>query len=333
MGNPALNKYNIFGFIVQTDQQAAPAASGWTWIPFIDEPTFKWTPNAETLDQADRIHHDHLIYSNVQYYSGGVSFYLMPGCVSQLLDWIQARDAHNQGKWATVALWNYDSAGRHFVFASDVKVTRAEFVIEQNSPVRCNLDLVGISNGLGNGPTYAEGLEWDAAITDAEVAPYINRETQFTFDPTGDTKVQSYDIRNCTITIDNQVQAPEDGVRFNNSASPYRLYNEGGIRATGSFARDYVDNDCYNAFYAMYTASDWYANSRYGALAVTLTRGGAAFSLTMNKLAYNDHAPGMRGSRSGVLVETLDFIAMGPRTVTSPAAASADNTPIFLAVA
>lgn len=331
MGNPALNKYGIGGFYVQTGHRVAPATSGWTWLPFVDEPTFKWQPNPETLDQADRIHHDHLIYSNVQYYSGGISFYLMPGQVSQLLDWVQTRDEYNQGKWASVVLWNYDEGSRHKVFASDVKVTRAEFVIEQNSPVRCNLDLVGISDGLGNGPTLA--TDWDASITDAEIAPYINRETVFTFDAEEDDLAQSYDIRNCTITIDNQVQAPEDGVRFNGSASPYRLYNEGGIRCTGSFARDYVDSDCYDAFVDMYTQADWYSNTRYGALAVTLTRGGTAFSLTMMKLAYNDHAPGMRGSRSGILVETLDFIAMGPRTVTSPDEASAANTPIFLAVA
>ena len=41
MGNPALNKHGMFGFKTQSAHGVTAGATDWTWLPFVDEPTFK----------------------------------------------------------------------------------------------------------------------------------------------------------------------------------------------------------------------------------------------------------------------------------------------------
>lgn len=339
MGNPSLNKYNLFGIKIQGTTgldgfNVAPGADNWLFMPFVDEPTFKWMPHSEPIDQADRIHHDHLLYPGGEWYEGSVTVNLVPGAVTALTSIIQTRDAYNQGVWFSVYMTNTDAAERHNVFASNVKVGRAEFGIETSSPVRLTLDMVGLTEGIGDKPTIATA--WDADIATASIAPYICKETTFKFKATNGAGAYAsptatdYDISSCTLSIDNQLQDPAEGMRFNGSSNPYRLYNEGGVKVTGSFSRDYVDSAVYDAFRNMYRATaGWYTHDNTGALKITLARGAAALNIEVPRLGYNDHSSGMRGSRSGRMVESVDFIALGDRTVTAPGTPST-SFPIYL---
>ena len=330
MGNPALNKQNLFGFKMQEGHQQAPTAADWVWVPYVDEPSFKWNPHPESIDQADRIHHDHLLYPGGEWYEGSVSLQLCPGAVSSLVSWIQTRDVYNQGSWASVYFVNYDTAARHEIYAMDVKVAKAEFAIETGSPLRVNLDLVGLAEGsIGGKPTTAD-YDGTEIAAPASIAPYICKETTFKYKATNGAGAYAsptdtdYEIRNCSINIDNQLQDPAEGMRFNGSANPYRLYNEGGVKVTGSFSRDFIDANVYNAFRNMYrSAAGWYIHDNTGALKISISRG-TTLTIEIPRLGYNDHSSGMRGSRSGVLVESVDFIALGARTSVSPGTVNTD---------
>lgn len=338
MANPILNKYNLFGWQVQSGRTALSASTGYTWVPFIDEPSFKWTPHGEPIDQADRIHHDHEIYPGGIWYEGDVSFYLMPGCLSALLAFAQTRDAYNQCAWGTVILANYDAGLRHKVHAQHVKVSRLEFTFETGAPIRCTMSMVGLEDGAAAG-FPADLSEWDTAISDAEVAPYICKETTFKWNAAVGASYSAptavnYDIRSCTVTIDNQLQDPADGMRFNGSDNPYQLYNEGGVKVTGSFSRDFIDETVYNAFRQQrgYNSTyAWYDQQYCSSLKIEISRG-SSLAIELPRITYNDHSSGLRGSRTGRAVESVDFLALGARSVSSPASIDTDF-PVVLTAA
>ena len=330
----ALAKYAMFGFMLHDGDGEAGfnkdvADSGWVWCPMPEDPTFKWNPNATLVDQADRNHWEHLQYSRGEWYAGGVTIHLCPGAATDLLEWIQTRDTENQAQWASVYLYHPNEEDNP-IAVKNVKVISAEFPFERGEPVRVRLELVGLHDlDAASKPAVATDFDMDDMTI---VAPYIWKDITFQYKAPGGALAKNYDIKDGTIRIDNSVDDPEEGLRFdgenNPYGNPYRMYNNSGIRCTGNFSRDYIDETVYKAFRDQLRADDWHDNDTYAAgLRVEITRG-TTLRLNIPRLVFNDHDHGIRGSRVGTQQESVEWIELGDHTVT-PAAA---EYPIYLTI-
>ena len=335
MGFVSLGKYGIFGFKLQpTASQAdgfnqAATNTGWNWLMMNEKPSFKWTPNPESLDQADRNHHEHILMPTCECYQGSVGFHVTPGTLTDLLTWIQTRDVDNQGMYSTVYMHREHEAAGDEIMAMDVKVFSAAFTFAVGAPVTCTLDLVGRKDYESAKPVPSTDYdETDTSI----IAPYIWKDCSFKFAAASTpATVVNDDIRNLTININNMVQDATDSMKFNGSANPYKMHNTAGVRCTGSFARDYASTDIYAAFRAAYQTGAWYDQSQFGSIIASMVAQGVTLTITINRLAPNDYDHGVLGSRVGIIEEGVDFIALGARQQADPTTPAA-TFPIFLAV-
>lgn len=308
---PALNKYSLVGVGVQTNE-GEQFSGTYTWLPLAGELGFNEQMNPEVIDMADRNHYNHQSYSKGQWWAGGIPIFLYPGAVSTMIDWIQTRDDNNQGKlasvWITQAVTGDGdalTAGTNlWRSAIDVKVSAAEFTFTPGELVRLNLDCVGKASGsVETKPTgYATTLQAN---------PYLWKECTLSLGMYGSTPPTDYTITSMTVNINNSVDDPAAGMRFNGSYNPYRLYNNGGCVVTGSFTRDYSDLTLYNAYIGQYTAAAWYTTAYNLSLALVITNGATTMTLTMPNVRITDYSAQPTGSRRDRIVENVSFEAFG----------------------
>lgn len=312
---PALNKYSLVGFGIQAGGEADTALPSFTWLPLAGSLGFKKELNPEVLDMADRNHYDHLSFSKGQWWTGQIPIYLCSGAVSNLIDWIQTRDANNQGKfanvWITQGVTGNGSLSTTGIWrrAVDVKVNSAEFVFTAGDPVRVNLNCTGKGDGeITNAP------EGHATVLSAvQGNPFLWKEATLSIASTeAGTLATDYTIKDIQVTIDNSVQDPAEGLRFNGSYNPYRLYNTGGIKVSGSFTRDMCDTALYNAYNNQYTSAAWYSSAYNIQLRIVIAAIGlTGLTLLMPSVRITEYEAQPSGERRSLITESVSFEAFG----------------------
>ena len=285
----ALAFEGAFGFALQTTKGTFAAPSN--WLPLMDAgrgtaDTVTLHKNYLPLDLADMKAYQTDYYSPGQWVEGELRFPLVPGALTDLLAWIQSRDSDNQGKWASAVI----DCNHVVKQITDLKVRRASFDFTASEPVMCTLEVVGLTLVAGTAPTVAMPT----------VPPYLFREATVVL-MTGGTSAADANCERVRVTIDTCLEAPEKGMRLTASTGPQELYNLAGVRASGSFSRDFVDSAVYADFLAGTEA----------ALTVTMARGGVVAEMELPRLLHTHDDLGLPGSHERRLVEEVQFLALG----------------------
>jgi hypothetical protein len=292
----ALAHEGAFGFALQTEKGTFVTPDN--WLPLMDgghgaADTVALRKNYAPLDLADMRAYQTEYFSPGQWVEGALRFPLVPGALSDLLDWIQARDDDNQGQWASAVI---DCA--HAVKKiTDLKVRRAILDCVVGEPVLCTLEVVGLTMEAGTTPTVAMPTE----------PPYLFREATVEL-AVGGTPGLDGNCERLRVVVDTCLEEPEKGLRLTPSSGPMELYNLAGLRAWGSLSRDFVDSAVYADFLAGTEA----------ALTVTLQRGAAAAEISLPRLVHVTDALGLPGSHERRIVEEVEFLALGSDDGTTP---------------
>ena len=311
---PALNKYSLIGFGLQTAEAEATLPT-FTWLPLAGSLGFKKELNPEVLDMADRNHFDHLSFSKGQWWAGSIPIYLCSGAVTNLIDWIQTRDTNNQGKfaniWITQGVTGDATEALTGIWrrAVDVKVNSAEFAFTAGDPVRVNLNCTG----KGDGAVTVAPTGHATVLSAIQGNPFLWKEATLSIAATEAANVAvDYTIKDLTVTIDNAVQDPSDGLRFNGSYNPYRLYNTGGVKVSGSFTRDMSDRALYDAYHNQYTAAAWYSSAYNIKLQIVIAAVGlTGLTLSMPSVRITEYEAQPSGERRSLITESVSFEAFG----------------------
>jgi hypothetical protein len=305
MPAPALAAYGQFGFELQSVEGSQALGTDPAWLPLCAPNGFQWVPNIQILNMGDSLYYERAAFSGGQWWAGAVKFYLTPGHASAISSWIQTRDAYGQGKFATV--WQLDTRGDGTSVwrgVGDVKVASASFEFTPRSPVVVTLNLLGIS--------AAASVANSVAV--ATAAPYITKDCVFSYIPNASVGTSDgWNLKNLTLNINNHLQSPEEGMRLNSSYCPYRLYNEGYMSVSGSFLRDYQDQQIEAAIHSQAewgtALDDWWEQTYDGSLVVTMTRG-VVLTATVARVRYTDWSNQLPGSRVGALNEAVQFAGL-----------------------
>jgi len=301
MSYPALEKLTAFGFQLQTEE-GTEVADDVLWVPFNDALDFKLQTNMEPYRQGDYNDYLHLMFSTGQWFEGGVPVSLIPDVtvLTDLFAWITTRDSYNQGKWASVYMYDTTRGIRSVV---DVKVREATFRFEKGGIVRLDLALVGKKPGTES-PTisFAEGRR---------TGPFLWRETQVSLNTGGASLTETVDIEAAEVRIDNMVEEPAEGLRItdSNGQYPQKLYNVGAINCTGSFSRDFLDTSVYDAYKSQ--AGNTFGTTYDAQVQFILTRGAVSATLTVNRLQYTEYAADPSGTNEGRITEEVSWQALG----------------------
>lgn len=251
-------------------------------------------PNWVDLNLADTQDYISKHYSAGKWAAGGLTFPLVPGTETNLLSWIMDRDSDNQGKWAS-ALIDLKRVVKKF---TDTKVRTAEFTIAKGGHCSVALDVVAllIESGSAESPDFNTG------------APYIYQETDVKIGVAGGAVASDSDVESITISIDNGLEDPSEGMRLRNSYAPYQLYNLSGMRVTGSVDVDFVNNGLYADFLA----------GTESAITLILTRGCDVCTFTLPRIRWDADNAASPGTKDSRIVEGLTFTALGSATGATP---------------
>jgi hypothetical protein len=286
----ALAYQGSFGFALQTSKGGFAAPDN--WLPLIELPgqgpadTVALRKNFVALDLADQRAFQTNYFSAGEWVEGELRFPLVPGALTDLLGWIQDRDGTQQGRWASAVI----DCVHEVKQITDLKVRRATLDLVGGEPVTCTLQVVGL--GMQRGTA--------GAATMPTAAPYLFREAAVTLG-CGGVAASEGNLERLRIVIDTGLQAPAEGMRLAPSVAPAQLYNLSGVRASGSFSRDFVDSGVYADFVGGTEAS----------LAVSLVRGGAEAEVVLPRIVHLADHLGLPGSHEQRLVERVEFMALG----------------------
>lgn len=301
MSNPALNKLTAFGFQLQ-DTEGTEASNSVLWVPFNDSLDFKLRTNMEPYRQADYNDYIHLIYSTGQWFEGGIPISLVPDAavLTPLFQWITTRTSYNQGKFASVYI--YDTT-RGMRSAVDVKIREAAFRFEKGGLVRLDLQCVGKKPG-----SATPAIDYPAG---RRTGPFLWRETQVNLNKGGASLTECFDIEGAEVRVDNLMEDAAAGLRITdtNGQHPQKLYNVGGINCTGSFSRDFLDTGVLDMFKAQ--ANDTFGTTYDAQVSFVMARGAVTATLTVNRLQFTDHSADPNGSNEGRLVEEVPWQGLG----------------------
>jgi len=296
----ALAHEGSFGFALQTEKGTYEAPA--TWLPLMKRSDgagegVRLRKNYALLDLADSNDYESRYYSAGEWAEGEVAVPMIPGSLSNLIAWIQDRDADNQGTWASVLIDCVNEVKK----ITDVKVRRATIDLVKGQPVICRLDLGGLKLESGTSATPNMPVS----------APYIFREASVQIAHNGGALAEDINCERIQIVIDNAVEEMAEGMRLAPGAWPRQMYNLGGVRCWGALSRDFVDSAVYADF----------ANGQEAALAITLTRGAASAAITLPRVLYTGSDMGLPGSHDQRIVERVEFTALGSVDgVTAPVA-------------
>lgn len=281
----ALSKEGYFGFGLQTQKGAYVAPT--TWLPLVGKESVEKKWNFALMNMADNNDFQSKYLSAGQWAEGEIPVPLIPGVVTDLLSWIQTRDADNQGVFASVLIDCVNTVKK----ITDAKVRRATFSFVKGQPVQVVLDVVALSLESGSPATPSMPL----------AAPYIFREAQVQLAKGGGGLAGDINCERIDIVVDNVLEDPADGLRLAYTDTPQQLYNLSGIRCYGAFDRDFVDSAVYD---------DFLAGTEAG-LTISLSRGAASCMLTLPRLLYTADNVGLPGSNDARIVEGVQFVALG----------------------
>lgn len=286
----ALAHEGSFGFELQTEKGTYEAPS--TWLPLMKRSgdageNVRLHKNYALLDLADSNDYESRYYSAGEWAEGEVAVPMIPGSLSNLIAWIQDRDANNQGMWASVLIDCVNEVKK----LTDVKVRRATIDLVKGQPVICRLDLGGLK--LESGTPMTPNMPVSA--------PYIFREATVQIAHGGGALVEDINCERMQIVIDNAVEDMAEGMRLAPGAWPRQMYNLGGVRCWGALSRDFVDGAVYADF----------ADGQEAALAIELARGAASAAITLPRVLYTGSDMGLPGSHDRRIVERVEFTALG----------------------
>ena len=286
----ALAHEGSFGFGLQAEKGTYEAPD--TWLPLMKRSggageSVRLHKNYALLDLADSNDYESRYYSAGEWAEGEVAVPMIPGSLSNLIAWIQTRDANNQGAWASVLIDCVNEVKK----LTDVKVRRATIDLIKGQPVICRLDLGGLKIESGTTPTPNVPTE----------APYIFREATVQLATGGGSLTEDINCERIQIVIDNAVEEMAEGMRLTAGGSPRQMYNLGGVRCWGALSRDFTDNAVYTDF----------ADGQEAALALTLTRGVASAAITLPRVLYTGSEMGLPGAHDRRIVERVEFTALG----------------------
>lgn len=286
----ALAHEGSFGFGLQAEKGTYEAPT--TWLPLMKRSggageDVRLHKDYALLDLADSNDYESRYYSAGEWAEGEVAVPMIPGSLSNLIAWIQDRDADNQGMWASVLIDCVNEVKK----LTDVKVRRATIDLVKGQPVICRLDLGGLKLESGTPMTPNVPVS----------APYIFREATVQIAHGGGTLVEDINCERIQIVIDNAVEEMAEGMRLAPGAWPRQMYNLGGVRCWGALSRDFVDSAVYADF----------ADGQEVALSVELARGAASAAITLPRVLYTGSDMGLPGSHDRRIVERVEFTALG----------------------
>jgi hypothetical protein len=288
----ALAHEGSFGFGLQAEKGTYEAPD--TWLPLMKRAggageSVRLHKNYALLDLADSNDYESRYYSAGEWAEGEVAVPMIPGSLSNLIAWIQDRDANNQGRWASVTIDCVNEVKK----LTDVKVRRATIDLIKGQPVICRLDLGGLK--LESGAPTTPNMP--------TTAPYIFREATVEIAGGGGAMAEDVNCERIQIVIDNAVEAMAEGMRLTPGAWPRQMYNLGGVRCWGAMSRDFVDSAVYTDF----------AGGQEAGLAITLARGAASAAIAMPRVLYTDSEMGLPGSHDRRIVERWSSPRWGAR--------------------
>ena len=300
---PTLNKHTALGFQLQP-LEGTEVSDDILWVPFNSTLDFKIKTNRTQYRQADYSDYLHLLYSEGTWFEGGAPITLIPDAtvITALHTWITARDSYNQGRFASVFM--YDDA-RGIRAAMDVKVTEAMYRFEKGGLVGLELNLLGKKPGAASPAVNMP--------TARRTGPFLWKETAVTFDYGGvGALAATVDIESAEVRIDNHVEGAAEGMRITATSGQYpqKLYNIAGIDCTGSFSRDFLDSNVYDQF--VLAAEDDFDTDTDGGIQFVMTRGGVTATLLVNRFQYiGDHGGDPSGSNEGRMVDSVEWQGLG----------------------
>lgn len=280
-----LSKHTAFGFGLQA-AYGTEAAGTIYWLPVNNRFTYKRVANRQYPTQADYAEQDRLQYSGGQWFEGDLPFIFTPSAdaMTDLLAWIFDRDSYNQGRVASVYKYWEGPTGAHYESSIDVKITRCGFRFERGRPVMIAPTAVGRMPGAAT-PAFSMATRG---------GPYLWEDATLEAAYNGGAAAADLDIEALDFTVDNLVERPEEGLRFDGSPYPMRIDNTGGARVTGTIGRGFVDMQLMDAFAAQIGTS--FGRSNDGALALSIARGGVTVGFGINGIQWNDPGPDFEGN-------------------------------------
>jgi len=281
----ALSKEGYFGFGLQTQKGSYVAPT--TWLPLVGKESVEKKWNFAVMNMADNNDFQSKYLSAGQWAEGEIPLPLIPGVVTDLLSWIQTRDADNQGVFASLLIDCVNTVKK----VTDAKVRKATFSFVKGQPVQVVLDIVA--------PSLETGLPATPSMPLA--APYIFREAQVQLATGGGGLASDINCERIDIVVDNVLEDPAEGLRLAYTDVPQQLYNLSGLRCYGAFDRDFVDSAVYEDFLAGTEA----------ALTVSLSRGAALCMFTLPRILYTADNVGLPGANDARIVEGVQFVALG----------------------
>ncbi len=287
----ALAQEGSFGFGLQSVK--GTFVSPTTWLPLMqvegreNGDNIELRKNYRVLDLADANDYESRYYSAGEWAEGQVAVPLIPGVLTQLFSWIQDRDSNNQGKWASAVVDCINEVKK----LTDLKVRKATIDLLKGEPVGCLLDVAGLK--LEQGVTPSPNMP--------AAAPYVFREATIEIATGGGGLAADVNCERIRLEIDNAVEGAEEGLRLSSSPGPLQLYNLAGVRCTGAFSRDFVDNAVYRDF----------AEGVEAALSITLARGEATAVISLPRMLYTASDLGLPGSHEKRIVEKVEFVGLG----------------------
>jgi len=295
-----LEKHCAFGFQIQ-DVEGTEKSDNVLWVPFRDTLDFKLQINKEEYRQADYNDYLHLLYSSGVWFEGGAPITLVPDATlwSSLMSWIQDRDSYNQGKFASVYMYDPVRGIRSVV---DVKVREAAIAFEKGGPVTLELSLLGKRPGSATPEVSMH----------TRVGPYLWKETAVTIDVGGVGSLSStVDIESAEVRLDEHVEDAAEGLRITatNGQYPQKLYNVAGESCTGSLSRDFVDSSIYDVFESL--ADNNFSTDYDASIQFVMSRGGITATVLVNRMQWTTHTGDPGGTNEGRIPESLEWIGLG----------------------
>ena len=281
----ALSKEGYFGFGLQTQKGSYVAPT--TWLPLVGKETVEKKWNFAVMNMADKNDFQSKYFSAGEWAEGEIPVPLIPGVVSDLLSWVQTRDADNQGKFASALIDCVNTVKK----ITDAKARKATFSFVKGQPAQVVLDVAALLLESGT----------PASPTMPLAAPYIFREAQVQLATGGGGLAGDINCERVDIVVDNVVEDPAEGLRLAYTDVPQQLYNLSGIRCYGAFDRDFVDRAVYDDF----------LTGTEGALTLSVSRGAAACTLTLPRILYTADNAGLPGQNDARIVEGVQFVALG----------------------
>lgn len=287
----ALAQEGSFGFGLQAEK--GTFVSPTTWLPLMqmrgdaNADGLQMRKNYTLFDLADMNDYESRYYSAGEWVEGDVAIPFIPGALTNLLAWLQDRDANNQGKWASVVVDCVNEVKQ----LTDVKIRKATIDMVKGEPVACVLSLAGLA--IESGTTPSPSLP--------TAAPYIFREATVELSTGGGGLSEDLHCEQIRLAIDNAVEPVAEGMRLTVDSAPQQLYNLAGVQCVGTLTRDFVNNAIYSDF----------ANGVEAALTVTLSRGAVNATISLPRILYTASNLGLPGVHEKRIVEQVDFVGLG----------------------